>query len=127
MRLGISARFLMVLTALFLFGASISFAESKLIQVKPSYAESSYKPAEEIQGETGYSYSAPSPRDQMYIFWILGKMLSYPVDKVEDFISSKLKFRENSKPVAAPAIATSRPDPFESINFREIPPAPPVR
>lgn len=105
----------------------VSFGESKLIPVKPSYSESSYKPSEEIQGETGYSYTAPSPRDQMYIFWILGKMLSYPVDKVEDFISSRLRSRESPKPVVAPAVATHRPNPFDSVNFREIPPAPPAR
>ncbi len=106
---------------------SDSYAESRLIQVKPSYAESSYKPAEQIQGETGYSYTAPSPRDQMYVFWILGKMLSYPIDKVEDFITSRIRSRETPKPVAAPALATARPNPFDSVNLREIPPAPPAR
>lgn len=107
--------------------SSVSFGESKLIQVKPSYSESSYQPAEQIQGETGYAYTPPNPRDQMYVFWILGKMLSYPIDRVEDFISSKLRSSETPKPVAAPAVATSRPNPFDSVNFREIPPAPPAR
>lgn len=127
MRSGIFIFSVLVFFPFSLLSVSNSLGDSKLIQVKPSYAESSYKPADEIQGETGYSYRAPSPRDQMYIFWVLGKMLSYPVDKVEDFITSKLKSRENSKPIAAPAVATSRPNPFDSVNFREIPPAPPVR
>ncbi len=107
--------------------ASESWAESKLIQVKPSYSESGYQPNDQVQGETGYYYSPPGPRDQMYIFWILGKVLSYPIDKVEDFISSRLRSTSAPTPVAAPALATSKPNPFDSVNFREIPPAPPAR
>lgn len=112
---------LTILSALILLGstfAGFSWGETKLIQVKPSYAESSHRPSNEVEGETGYSYRPPSPRDQMYIFWILGKMLSYPIDKVEDFITSKLKSRQAPEPVAAPAVATSRPNPFDSVNFR---------
>lgn len=118
---------LAILAFIGLANDSTSFGESKLIQVKPSYSESSYQPSEQVQGETGYSYIPPTPRDQMYVFWILGKMLSYPIDKVEDFISSRLRSRETPKPVAAPAVATSKPNPFDSVNFREIPPAPPAR
>lgn len=110
-----------------LVNASTSFAEGKLIQVKPSYTESNYQPSELVQGETGYLYTAPNPRDQMYVFWILGKMLSYPIDKIEDFVSSRLRPQESPKPVAAPAVATSRPNPFDSVNLKEIPPAPPAR
>ena len=118
---------LTILAFIGLSNGSTSFGESKLIQVKSSYSESSYQPSEQVQGETGYSYTPPTPRDQMYVFWILGKMLSYPIDKVEDFISSRLRSRETPKPVAAPAVATSKPNPFDSVNFREIPPVPPAR
>ncbi len=101
-------------------------AESGLIPVKPSYTEAAYTPSNTTEQMNSAAVPTPSPRDQMYVFWILGKMLSYPVDKVESFILSKLK-RNSDSAVATPAGASSQPNPFQSINWREIPPAPPAR
>jgi hypothetical protein len=59
----------------------------------------------------------------MYVFWILGKVLSYPVDQLESFIR-----RQRNKPEVTPikASAPSSYNPFKEIEGREIPPAPPV-
>ena len=55
----------------------------KLIPVVPSYHEAAYVPQkDEVVDEL------PSPRDQMYVFWILGRVLSYPFDKAEAVIDS---------------------------------------
>jgi|GEM_PF-1809981 len=100
-------------------------AESGLIPVKPSYTEAAYTPSKATEVTDSEATATPSPRDQMYVFWILGKMLSYPVDKVESFVLSKLK-RNNDSALPAPAGVSSQPNPFQSINWREIPPAPPA-
>ena len=98
----------------------------KLIAVKPAYNQASYtpqnsEPAPNLQAQ----YDDPAPRDQLYVFWLLGRLISYPIDKVESYVSKKLYPVE--QPKAVPAAATgSVPSPFESINRREIPPAPPV-
>jgi|UniRef100_A0A7C4AQ70 hypothetical protein len=102
------------------------FAESGLIPVKPSYTEAAFTPSKATDPTDSEAVPTPSPRDQMYVFWVLGKMLSYPVDKVESFVLSKLK-RNNDAVAATPAGASSQPNPFQSVNWREIPPAPPAR
>lgn len=101
-------------------------AESGLIPVKPSYAEASYTLSKTTDTPDIEAASTPSPKDQMYVFWILGKMLSYPVDKVESFIVSKMK-RYSDSVAPSPAGASAQPNPFQSINWREIPPAPPAK
>jgi hypothetical protein len=68
----------------------------------------------------------PTPREQMYVFWILGKVLSYPVDKVESYVNDLLK-KPLPGPVVKPASATPGYNPFEARSFSEIPPAPPAR
>ncbi|MBI5251313.1 MAG: hypothetical protein HY912_17630 [Desulfomonile tiedjei] len=106
-----------------LCAASTGFAQTadkKLIRVYPSYHEAAYVPQEEVADEL------PSPRDQMYVFWILGRVLSYPFDKAEGYIDSiRSKRKLQVVPAAAPAQATA-PNPFVSVNWREIPPAPPA-
>jgi hypothetical protein len=99
-------------------------SEQKLIPVKPSYHEAAYVPHAGEQASNPVQPTGPNPRDQLYVFWILGKVLSYPVDKVEAFIYSRFKRAPagNAQPAAAPA----NPNPFASVNWREIPPAPPV-
>ncbi len=98
----------------------------KLIAVKPAYDQASNtpqnsEPAPNLQAQ----YDDPAPRDQLYVFWLLGRLISYPIDKVESYVSKKLYPVE--RPKAVPAAASgSVPSPFESINRREIPPAPPV-
>lgn len=107
-----------------LWGASACFAQSaekKLIPVHPSYQEAAYT----AQSEIG-AYDLPSPRDQMYVFWILGRVLSYPFDKAESLIDSwKQKRKAPPVPAAVPATA-SGPNPFASVNWEQIPPAPPA-
>jgi len=96
-----------------------------LIPVKPSYSEASYTPQNQQDTENREFIPSPTPRDQLYIFWLLGKALSYPVDKAEAYIMSKFK-KSPQDGVPTPAAATSGPNPFTSVNWREIPPAPPA-
>lgn len=117
---------IMILGTLFAGLPVYCFAESGLIPVKPRYTEAAYTPSKGTEPTDSEGAPTPSPRDQMYVFWILGKMLSYPVDKIESFVLSKLK-RTDDSVEATPAGASSQPNPFQSINWREIPPAPPAR
>ena len=100
----------------------------KLIAVKPAYDQASNtpqnsEPAPNLQAQ----YDDPAPRDQLYVFWLLGRLISYPIDKVESYVTKKLYPADRPKAVPAAASASgSVPSPFESINRREIPPAPPV-
>jgi len=97
----------------------------KLIPVKPAYNQASYAPQNSEPAPTlDEQYADPAPRDQLYVFWLLGKIISYPIDKVESYVSRKLN--SVGKPEAVPA-AASASSPFDSINRREIPPAPPVQ
>lgn len=99
-------------------------SEQKLIPVRPSYHEASYVPHAGEQASSPVQPTGPNPRDQLYIFWILGKVLSYPVDKVEAFIYSRFKGAPAGSP--RPAAAPANANPFASVNWREIPPAPPA-
>ncbi|MDQ1238609.1 MAG: hypothetical protein QG577_794 [Thermodesulfobacteriota bacterium] len=101
-------------------------AQQGLIPVKPSYTDAAYTPQKEAGVQDTETFATPTPRDQMYVFWVLGKMLSYPIDKAESFIVSKLK-RGADPAVVKPASAPSQPNPFQSVNWREIPPAPPAK
>lgn len=116
---------IMLLTASVCFGQAQK-EEKKLIQVKPSYHEASYVPHAGDQGPGPVFPAPPTPREQMYIFWILGKMLSFPIDKTESFIRDRLT-RSSKGAETAPAAASSSPNPFNSVNWKEIPPAPPVK
>ena len=100
-------------------------ADKDLIKVFPSYQEASYVPSR--SGETGptNTISQPSPKDQMYVFWFLGRALSYPVDKVESLVSN-WRAKRAEKAIATPASSSGVPNPFDSVKWREIPPAPPA-
>ncbi len=90
-------------------------AEKKLIPVRPSYQEAAYTAQSESAAD-----ELPSPRDQMYVFWILGRVLSYPFDKAESLIDSwKQKRKAPSAPAAVPA-AASGPKPFTSATWEQI-------
>ena len=105
------------------FLAGPAHPDDRLIRVKPSYQEASYS-GRTPQMVEGFSETrAPSPREQMYVFWILGKVLSYPIDQLESFIN-----QQRNKAVVTPikASASSSYNPFKEIEGREIPPAPPV-
>lgn len=121
--LGILA--LAVITTSVSYLASAETKNSNLIPVKPSYSEASYTPQNQQNSENQGFIPSPTPRDQLYIFWLLGKALSYPVDKAEAYIMSKLR-KSPQEGVPTPAAATSGPNPFTSVNWREIPPAPPA-
>jgi hypothetical protein len=107
-----------------LWGASACFAQSaekKLIPVHPSYHEATYVPQSEKA-----AYDLPSPRDQMYVFWILGRVLSFPFDKAESFIDSWKQKRKASPAASAIPAAAPAANPFASVNWEQIPPAPPA-
>lgn len=94
-----------------------------LIPVKPAYEDAS--PTVRPAGQAAEAASAePTPRDQMYVFWLLGRMISYPVDRIEAYIVDRFN-RKQKEGAPIPATA-SAPNPFESVNWREIPPAPPA-
>ena len=108
-----------------------SLAESKspkLIVVKPAYSQSANEKQNEGPVNTDAQYANPSPREQLYLFWLLGKIISYPIDNIESYVTKKLYSVEIPKLVPAAATNT-RPSvsPFDSLNRREIPPAPPVQ
>ena len=115
---------------LVVFSLGESLAENKspqLISVKPAYDQASSAPQNSSPAPNlDTQYPEPSPRDQMYIFWLFGKIISYPIDKVESYVTKKLYSAEKPKvvPAAAPVSASN---PFDSINWREIPPAPPIQ
>lgn len=113
-----------LILCLFVFDSPAEQSAQGLIPVRPYYQDSqnSVSPDKQLEHERSYQIH---PKDQMYIFWVLGKLISYPVDKAESFLSQQKKklFKEG-----APVQATAPPqhNPFSSLNWREIPPAPPV-
>jgi hypothetical protein len=94
--------------------------DGKLIPVKPGYQQAAYAPGKGPDAKRTLTDREPTPGDQMYVFYYLGKALSYPIDKVESVIfGSKEK---KKKKIAAPAV-----DPFEATRLKQVPPAPPAR
>jgi len=100
------------------------------IRVKPAYQEAAYVPQQHARQDEAATAGPPppSPRDQMYVFWLVGKILSYPVDKMEAFIASKWQnFQKPAlRPASAPASEVQAVNPFDAIDTSEIPPAPPA-
>lgn len=94
--------------------------EKNLVPVTSAADET---PSRQQQARTSDTPEAPTPAEQMYVFWYLGRAISYPVDAVEAYIKSWLTA---PKPVAVPASASSASNPFDSVKWRAIPPAPPV-
>jgi hypothetical protein len=122
--------FLVSLTLLWMAPVGPAQAENagkKLIPVKPSYHEATYLPPAERPSLDPTMPPPPTPREQMYVFWILGKMLSFPIDKAESYVYS---FTKKTKPqvdgAPTPATASATPNPFSSVNWSEIPPSPPA-
>ena len=102
-------------------------AHKNLITVKPSYHDATYVPQREQPVVDPTVPPPPTPREQMYVFWILGKMLSYPIDKAESCIYGYInRSKEKTHARVAPAAASTAPNPFASVSWSEIPPAPPV-
>lgn len=96
---------------------------ANLIPVRAPEAESPSAVAEEQQPSLDPNAAVkPSPSEQMYVFWLVGKMLSYPVDTMEAYVRD---FMKRSQPKVVPASAG--PDnPFENRDWSQIPPTPPV-
>ncbi len=96
-----------------------------LIRITPS----AQQPAPAPQAQQAVSQQtdprSPTPREQLYVFWIVGRMLSYPLDRAESYVRSKLQ-RLSREPVAVPAASSSQPNPFDAARQSEIPPAPPA-
>jgi hypothetical protein len=98
--------------------------KNNLIQAKPEYLEAAHVPTVEPNTDPLYPPS-PTPSEQMYVFWIMGKILSFPVDTLESYVT-RLRGEWNAKAVAVPASAPAQPNPFEKRHIGQIPPAPPV-
>lgn len=97
--------------------------QNNLIPVKPGFDSStSVPPPTNSDG-----LELPKPSDQLYVFWYLGKIISYPIDTAEAYITSYIaKLRQPPQPVAVPASSTPVANPFDSVEWKAIPPAPPV-
>jgi hypothetical protein len=95
-----------------------------LIPVKPSFHEASYVPGnQEPREPTVQGEPMPTPREQMYVFWLMGRAISYPLDKAESYLRKlrdKATFRQITVQSAPP------PNPFDRLDVSEIPPAPPA-
>ncbi len=116
----------MLLMALWFGTASLAWAQNpqkKLIPVKPAYEEV-VQPTHTVRNPN--EPPPPAPRDQLYIFWILGRILSYPIDTAESYVSGWMGQWRN-RPTTQPASAPAGQNPFNSIGMREIPPAPPAQ
>jgi hypothetical protein len=103
-------------------------SEKNLVPVAPSYAQAAYNPQSDQDPVNAEGQRVPTPREQMYVFWVLGKMISYPVDKAEELIRkqiSSLKSPFHPQPVSDQP-SSKVGNPFTGVNWREIPPAPPV-
>ncbi len=71
-------------------------------------------------------YALPAPKDQLYVFWVLGRILSFPVDLAESIIRKRRSHAQHKEGSAVQASSPVNGNPFENLNWREIPPAPPV-
>ena len=113
------------LASLLIVFAEVALADSartNLIPARPQYMEAAHVPSGDLK-KTQFNPPAPTPSEQLYVFWILGKLISYPVDAMESYVAS-LREQWRAKPV--PAAASSAPNPFEERRFGQVPPAPPV-
>ncbi len=93
--------------------------EGPLIPVLPGYQEASYEGPDPVSENA--EPTPPSPQDQLYVFWLLGQVISYPVDKVEALVT---RLMERKQP------ARNNPpyefNPFAATARMQVPPAPPV-
>jgi hypothetical protein len=123
-------RICVVLLLVVLCGASQCLGEAKkgdtiIVRVTPAPQQPDPAPQAQQAVAQPTEARAPTPREQLYVFWILGRMLSYPLDRAESYIRGKLE-RRSQEPVAVPANASGPGNPFDSVAQREIPPAPPA-
>ncbi len=98
-------------------------AQNNLIQVKPENNEAISGSPQGNPDDSGL----PKPSDQLYVFWYLGRIISYPIDTAEAYITSYIaRLRQPAQPVAVPASSSPLSNPFDSVKWKAIPPAPPV-
>jgi hypothetical protein len=97
----------------------------KLIAVRPNFHEAENVPdgrqAVDFESEQRF----PTPREQMYVFWLVGRVLSYPVDKAESAVRGWLEKRKG-RAANAPAQLEDGRNPFDSVDFGALPPAAPA-
>ena len=97
--------FLIIITCA--WGLSCANAEEqKLIRVTISSHEAAVVAPSKAVAPKAVSSRPPTPREQMYVFWLIGKVLSYPVDSVESYVTGLLN-GPLPGPVAQPASANS--------------------
>ncbi len=114
-----------ILVAMLMVPAHFAQAEppnNNLISAKPAYLEATHVPSADTNPDPLYP-PPPTPSEQMYVFWVVGKILSFPVDTVESYVT---KLRGEWRTKAVPAAAPAQPNPFETRHIGQIPPAPPV-
>ena len=99
--------------------------DSILVRITPSPQQSDPAPDDQQAVSQPMGPRAPTPKEKLYVFWILGKMLSYPVDRAEKYIRGKLE-GFSRQPVAVPAASPTTANPFDTARQRDIPPAPPA-
>ena len=97
--------------------------DNGLIRVTPAYHEAVAAPSTNTPVDASNVLGPPTPREQMYVFWLLGKALSYPIDRIESYVLLKLKRSRNKQ---ATINVSSVPNPFEAADLSQVPPAPPV-
>ena len=122
------SRWLLILIAATLVLCSVlaSQAENQRRNLVP------VKPGTQIDAEAAEQSRAaaarqgqPTAADQLYVFWVLGKLISYPFDAAESYIR---RYREGADEdaQAVPAAAPGSSNPFDAVRLGQIPPAPPV-
>jgi hypothetical protein len=122
--------FILLLSAICIIAGHAVAADkpgNNLIPVRPSYEEAVAEPSSQADENDVYPRPA-TPAEQLYVFWFLGKVLSYPVDTLEAYISKvRADWQSKPEPTAVPAAAAVGPNPFDTRRLGQIPPAPPVR
>ncbi len=101
-------------------------SDNNLVPVGPSYTQATYSPQSEQDSVNAEGQRNPTPREQMYVFWLLGKMISYPVDKAEELIRKQISSLKSPPQAVSDQPSSKAANPFTGVNWREIPPAPPV-
>jgi len=117
---------ILVTVTLTLCAVALSQAEDQrrnLVPVKPA-AEVDAQAAQPARPAAG-GLGQPTAADQLYVFWALGKLISYPFDAADSYIQ---RYREgsDSDAKAIPAAAPGAANPFDAVKLGQIPPAPPV-
>ena len=122
------SRWLLVLVTVTLAISVVALSQAEdqrrnLVPVKPA-AEIDAQAAQQQRPPAG-GLGQPTAADQLYVFWALGKLISYPFDAADRYIQ---RYREgaDSEAEAIPAAAPGASNPFEAVKLGQIPPAPPV-